>query len=123
MSILIKVVETDAVVISGAYIQLHRVKQSETSVAAVVPNAQAAKANEEQFIADKIFEELSLKLKSNPDIVKSIKAIYEFQITKGDLTKAFSNNFKINNKFNLNSLNKFNCFYFLVLTIIIIISC
>ena len=42
-----------------------------------------------EFAADKIFDEISLKVKSNPQIVKTVNAVYEFHVTKGDETKVF----------------------------------
>ena len=42
------------------------------------------------FASDKIFDELNLKLNSDPNIVKLVNAVYEFNITKGDSSKVFS---------------------------------
>lgn len=43
----------------------------------------------EAFAADKIFDEISLRVKSNPALVKSINAVYEFHVSKGAQTKVF----------------------------------
>lgn len=79
-----KVVETNTVVISGAYVELHKVKGSDN-----VPEPTVKPATSSEFKAEKIFDELNLKLKSNPSIAKSINAVYEFQISKGESTKVF----------------------------------
>ena len=80
-----KVVETNTVVISGAYVELHKIKGVN---AGSEPAVEAPKASDE-FKAEKIFDELNLKLKSNPSIAKSVNAIYEFNISKGDSSKVF----------------------------------
>lgn len=79
-----KVVETGTVVISGAYVQLHSIKgkkaeQTKTEV----------KEESVQLAADKIFDEISLKVKSTPSIAKSVNAVYEFHVSKGDKTKIY----------------------------------
>lgn len=78
-----KVVETQTVVISGAYAELHSLKKPEGSVS--VKSEEKPIASD--FASDKIFVEIEGKLRESPDLAKSIKAVYAFQITKGDVTK------------------------------------
>lgn len=86
-----RVVETGIVVISGAYVTLHKIKQGEDSGA----QATGKKADVGEFVADKIFDELNLKVKSTPSIVKSVNAVYEFHLTKGDQTKVYGRQISI----------------------------
>jgi hypothetical protein len=51
---------------------------------------------ESGMVADKIFEEMSIKLREKPDLAKSINAIYAFQITKDNVTKNFGTIFRNN---------------------------
>lgn len=81
-----RAVETNTVVISGAYVELYKVKGSDSGS----ESTKSEKANtSEEFKAEKIFDELNLKLKSNPGIAKSVNTIYEFQISKENSTKVF----------------------------------
>lgn len=88
-----KVVENGTQVISGAYVELHNIVkpsggQSSTSTA----QTGASSSSGPEMAADKIFEEISLKLKEKPDLAKSINAVYAFQITKDSTTRIFSGN-------------------------------
>lgn len=87
-----KVVETGTQVISGAYVELHGLKLGGGGSGAATKK-EAPQTSGNDMAADKIFNEMSAKLKENPDLAKSINAIYAFQITKGDVTKNFSNLF------------------------------
>lgn len=53
---------------------------------------------ENGMVADKIFEEMSIKLREKPDLAKSINAIYAFQITKDNVTKNFGTIYRNNLK-------------------------
>lgn len=81
------VVETQAVVISGAYVDLNNIREQDNSSpqTATIPLPTTA----DNFASDKIFNELTKKLKENPEIVKQIKAVYLFRISKGDSTKCY----------------------------------
>ena len=85
-----KVVETGSQVISGAYVELHSIKsnkasnQSTSTTSTSSPNTSGS-----DMAADKIFNEMSIKLKENPDLAKSINAVYAFQITKNNSTKIY----------------------------------
>lgn len=84
-----KVVENGTQVISGAYVDLHGIKSAGETTSA--PKSTPSEAGSGPgMVADKIFEEISLKLKEKPDLAKSINAVYAFQITKEDKTKIFS---------------------------------
>lgn len=93
-----KVVETDTVVINGAFAELHSVK-SETPEPVV---AQPTAASTGDFASEKIFTELSNKLSTDASIAKSINAVYEFSISKGDSTINYS---KLNTILNLIPFN------------------
>lgn len=79
-----KVVETNTVVINGAYAELHSL-----TIPKVVITNEKNDSTSIGFASDKIFDELNLKLNSDPNIVKSVNAVYEFNITKGDSSKVF----------------------------------
>lgn len=81
-----KVVETGTVVISGAYVDLHSIK---TQGQAEAQPTTTSEESGEAFAADKIFDEITLRVKSNPALVKSINAVYEFHVSKGAQTKVF----------------------------------
>ncbi len=82
-----RVVETQTVVISGAYVDLHDVlEQSACPTRNVQTKVQSI---ESVFASDKIFNELTNKLKENPDIAKQIKAVYLFRINKGDEIRCY----------------------------------
>jgi 3-hydroxyacyl-CoA dehydrogenase/3a,7a,12a-trihydroxy-5b-cholest-24-enoyl-CoA hydratase len=81
-----RVLETQSVVISGAYVTLHAIKSAPDSVGSIKETTPSS----ENFAADKIFNEIGIKLKENPDIAKSIKSVYLFQISRGDATKVYS---------------------------------
>jgi hypothetical protein len=61
-----KVVETQSVVISGAYVNLHDIKQSDVVSSASTPQPQQTTAKSESFASDKVFNELTNKLKEDP---------------------------------------------------------
>ena len=84
-----KVVETNTVVINGAYAELHSLKQEETIPVEVIAN-EKNDSTSISFASDKIFNELNLKLNSDPNIVKLVNAVYEFNIIKDDSSKIFS---------------------------------
>ncbi len=81
-----KVVETDTVVISGAYVTLSGLKKGE------VANSSAPVADLGELAGEKILADLDLRLKSTPAIAKSVNAVYEFHLSKGDRTKEFGKN-------------------------------
>ena len=83
-----KVVETQTVVISGAYVDLHDIREQGTSTSAVASTT-VESTQTENFASDKIFNELTQKLKENPDIAKQVKAVYLFRISKGDATRCY----------------------------------
>jgi len=83
-----KVVETDTVVINGAYAELNSLKQEAVPVVSTTPTSSDSISS--SFASDKIFAELDSKLNDDPSIVKSVNAVYEFNITKGDSSKVFS---------------------------------
>ena len=83
-----KVVETGISVISGAYVTLHNIKSDESAVAKT-ESAYVVLTDQEAFVADRIFEELSMKVKSSPAIAKAVNTVYEFHITKGTKTKVY----------------------------------
>ncbi len=91
-----KVVETQSVVISGAYVDLHDIKQSDVVSSASTPQAQQTTAKSESFASDKVFNELTNKLKEDPTIAKQINAVYLFRISKGDSTKCYRKFFFLN---------------------------
>ena len=62
-------------------------KANATSKTASAPST--PKPNTSDMAADKIFNEMSLKLKDNPDLAKSINSVFAFQITKDKTTKIF----------------------------------
>jgi len=89
-----KVIETQSVVIgSGAYVKLHNLAsknkgQLKSNQSTSVIEKTTATAS--SFASEKIFNELDLKMKKNPDIAKSINKNYAFRIKKNDDTKLFS---------------------------------
>lgn len=82
-----KVVENGTQVISGAYVELHSIKSGADQTSSGSTNQQ--QQQQQDMAADKIFQEISLKLKEKPDLAKSINAVYAFQITKDNTTKIF----------------------------------
>ena len=65
---------------------------SATTTSAKTSAAPAKEApSGKQMAADKIFEEIRLKMQEKPDLAKSINAVYAFQISKDDATKIFGN--------------------------------
>lgn len=84
-----KVVETGSQVISGAYVELHSIKSTKGSNQTTSVSTPATSASGSEMAADKIFNEMSIKLKDNPELAKSINAVYAFQITKNNSTKIF----------------------------------
>lgn len=85
-----KVVETGTVVISGAYVDLNRIKNSNSNVASErSAESKPSAAASQTLAADRIFDEISLRLKGNPGIAKKVNAVYEFHVSKGDFTKVF----------------------------------
>jgi len=81
-----KVVETDTVVISGAYVTLSGLRKGE------VAKSSAPVADLGELAGEKILAELDLRLKSTPAIAKTVNAVYEFHLSKGDRTKEFGKN-------------------------------
>ena len=82
-----RVVENDTQVISGAYVELHDIKSAASTTTTSTPAKEVPSGK--QMAADKIFEEIRLKLQEKPDLAKSINAVYAFQISKDDATKIF----------------------------------
>jgi len=82
-----KVLETNTVVINGAYAELNSVKNGPSPP--LTQQTNKPEANVADFASDKIFAEMNIKLSENPDIVKSINAIYQFTVSKGDAVKVY----------------------------------
>lgn len=85
-----KVVETQSVVISGAYAQLHDVKiGTESALPSQTKQESVGQELSIEFYSDKIFSELENKLRENPDLAKSINVVYAFRVSKGDQIKVY----------------------------------
>jgi len=82
-----KVLETNTVVINGAYADLNSVKGA--APAPVASKPETSSVSSVDFASDKIFNELTSTLNGNQSIAKSINAVYEFRITKADTTKTY----------------------------------
>jgi len=80
-----KVVETDSIVILGAYVELFNIKQAESSGSQPTISSESV-----AFSCEKVFGEITEKLEKNPELADKIKATYVFSIKKDDKSKTWT---------------------------------
>lgn len=89
-----KVIETQTVVIgSGAYVKLHNIASKSKQNQKTPQSSSVIEKTETKnsFASEKIFAEIEIRMKKNPDIGKSINKNYAFRIKKNDEIKLFGN--------------------------------
>lgn len=77
-----KVVENGQVVLSGGYVDLKNVTDSKKAL----PNGNALRSQPlkaEELKSETLFKEIAQRISDNPDLVKKVKGIFEWNVTKG----------------------------------------